>query len=446
MPASIKNILIGIFVITAIAVIVFMLLFLHPSVGDNAKTLRVRFTDIDKVNVGTRVTFAGKPVGEVISIQELPDARTNRVGYHGDIYVYELVLKVDSGVDVFNTDHILLRTSGLLGERNIEINPQPLKPGEKLQKVEDEILYAAHAASVEDTMKQIGDLSQKFGVVLDDFHNLMGDIKQNDVVGKISRSVDNVLGITDALNQPEKWRQALDNILTFTERVNHSWHTVDTSLQNIYSLTDRAHRSWTTIDKTLDNFHELSLRTQRSWNTVDRAFDEFYTTARNAVTFSEKANQIIDYTRQGKGTLGQLFVGDDLYLRLKSIFHKGEVTMGDINTYGLLFHLDKRWQRVQGRRLHLLERLSSPTEFATYFNQEMDQISSSLSRVSMVLNESECCPQSLYCNPKFTQGFSDLLRKVENMEETLKIYNEQVIADDQISCPSPCQRPACTTQ
>lgn len=411
MAASIKNILIGIFVITAIGIIIFMLLFLHPSVGDNAKTLRVRFNDIDKVNVGTRVTFAGKPVGEVVSIRELPDARTSRQAQNGEVYVYELVLKVDSGVDVFNTDVISLRTSGLLGERNIEIDPQPLKPGEKLKKVEDEVLYAAITTSVEDTMKQIGQLSQKFSVVLDDFHNLMTDIQSSKVVDKVTKTVENVLDITEALNQPEKWRQTLDNVLTFTERVNHSWNNVDATLQNFYSLSDRAHQSWTTVDRTLNEFH---------------------TTAQNAEIFTQKANQIIDYTRQGKGTLGQLFIGDDLYLRMKSIFHKAEVVMDDMNHYGLLYHLDKRWQRLQGRRLRLLEKLSSPNEFAKYFNQEMDQISSSLSRVSLVLNESECYPQSLIYNPQFTQRFAELLRRIENMEETLKIYNEQVISQDQL--------------
>lgn len=439
MAASLKNILIGLFVITAIGIIIFMLLFLHPSVGDNAKTLRVRFTDIDKVNVGTRVTFAGKPVGEVISIHELPDARTSRTTKNGDIYVYELVLKVDSGVDVFNSDSITLRTSGLLGERNIEINPQPSKPGEKLQKVEDQVLYAAQTASVEDTMKQIGDLSQKFGMVLDDFHEMMSDIKRNEIVTKVTKAVDNVLEITKTLNQPEKWRQTLDNFLLLSERANHSWHTIDLALQNIYSLTDRAHRNWGTIDRTLDNFHEFSLRIQRSWTIVDQALDEFHTSARNVVAFTEKANQIIENTRKGKGTLGQLFVGDDLYLRLKSILHKGEVVMDDINSYGLLFHLDKRWQRIQGRRLRLLEKLYNPNEFAKYFNQEMDQISASLSRVSMVLNESDCYPQSLIYNPQFTRRFGELLRRVENMEETLKIYNEQVITQDQMPCP-------CTTQ
>ena len=58
---------------------------------------------------------------------------------------------------------LLLRTSGLLGERNIEITPLPLIPGEKLQNIENQVLYAEQTTSVEDTMKQFGELSKKFG-------------------------------------------------------------------------------------------------------------------------------------------------------------------------------------------------------------------------------------------------------------------------------------------
>lgn len=385
MPASIKNILIGIFVIAALGVIIFMLLFLHPSVGDNAKTLRVRFTDVDKVTVGTRVTFAGRPVGEVVSINEIPEIRTGRTSEQGDVYAYELVLKVDSGVDLFNTDQITLRTSGLLGERNIEINPLPLQPGQKLQNIENEVLYAAQTTSVEDTMKQIGELSKKFGQTLDDLHGIMEEIKKEEIVKKISTSAQNMLEITNSLNQPKKYQQIIDNVL---------------------NLSERANQTWTTVDQTVERFR---------------------TTGDNAVAFSEKANQIIDHTSQGKGTLGHLFMGDDLYLRLKSIFHKGEVVMNDMNRYGLLYHLDKRWQRLQANRLRLLEKLSCPDEFARYFNDEMEQISSSLSQVSMVLNESECYPQSLMGDPDFTRRFADLLKKVELMEESLKMYNEQII-------------------
>lgn len=326
MSTSLKNILIGFFVLSAVGIMIFMLLFLHPNVGDNGKTLRVLFTDIDKVNIGTRVTFAGKPVGEVISIKELPDARNSRSTDHGDIYVYELVLRVDSSVEVFNTDIISLRTSGLLGERNVEINPQPLKKGEKLVQVDDKVLYAAQTTSMEETMQQIWHLSEQFGVILEDVHLILNDFKEREIVPKIQTVVNNTAEIS--------------------EKVNHSLQTVDAILENMYTLSDRAHRSWTTVDRTLDNFHELSLKAEHSISSVDSVIDNLNTGSKNVVALTEKANEIMNYTQEGKGTLGQLFIGDDFALQLKSLIHRGEGVMNDIGNYGLLFHLDKRWQRL----------------------------------------------------------------------------------------------------
>ncbi len=324
----------------------------------------------------------------------------------GEIYVYELTLKVDSSVDVFNTDEIILRTSGLLGERNVEIAPHPLEAGEKLKKVENKVLYAAQTGSVENTLKQFGNLSQKFDIFLEDLNDSMKEIKKREIISKIADSMQNIKEMTDALNQPDKYKKTIDNVL---------------------SLTERANRGCATLDQTLENFYQLSNRVQNSWTTVDLTLEEVYATASSARTFVEKANQIIDYTCQGKGTIGQLFIGEDLFLRLKSILHKGETVMNDITSYGILFQSDKRWQRLQAGRLRLLEKLSKPCEFARYFNQEMDEISASILRVSLILNESDCYPQSLIYNPDFTKKFADLLRRVENMEDSLKMYNEQII-------------------
>lgn len=407
MSASIKNILIGLFVLFAVGIIVFMLLFLHPSVGDNAKTLRVRFTDIDKVNTGTRVTYAGRPVGEVMSIHEIPEARTSRLNQNGEVYVYELILKVDSAVDVYNTDNISLRTSGLLGERNIEIDPQPLKQGEKLVRVEDNIIFASSTSSMESTLKQFEELSNKFGTVLDDFHRMMLSIEEHKIVNNISHSVDNVVEITDSLNQPAVWKTTLDNMIAFSEHINRSMTTVDDSLRNIYRITDKANTEWS--------------------SSFDQTLQEFNKTATNARIFSEKADELMENTRSGNGTVGQLLVGNDLYLRLKSLLFKGSTIMDDMSTYGILYHLDKKWQRVRANRMRLLQRLSSPAEFERYFASEMDRITTSLSRVTLLLNDSDSYPQSLMDNPCFTQRFGDLLQKVEVMEEALKMYNEQVV-------------------
>ncbi len=406
MPASIKTVLIGIFVIVAAAIVVSMLLYIHPTVGDNGKTLRIRFTDVDKIDVGTRVTYAGHPVGEVISIKELPEARTSRLNYEGDVYVYEIEAKVDSGVDVFNTDEVTARTSGLLGEKNIEIMPMPPKPGQPLFKVENQVLYAVPVGTVESTLKSFSELTKKIEKTLDSIQTVIEDIKKEEIVPDVGKITKNLVDITHALNRPEKWTEAIDNLTTLSNKAVHSWDTVDNTLKNAYALTDKANRSWPK---------------------VDHALDQFNIAAGNTKDFTHSAKQIIDYTKSGKGSLGRLFMGNDLYLQVKSVLHKGDNLMSDINQFGLLFQTNKRWQRLEAQRRQLVQTLSDPNQFTNYFNNEMDNISANISSVSMILNESQYNdPRSLFYNPDFTYRFSELMRNVGNMEETIKLYNEQL--------------------
>ncbi len=114
MTDRVKNILIGLFVTGALAVLIAFVLFLKPTIGDGKKMLSVRFTNIAGISVGTRVTFAGKPVGEVIHIRELSKAR-DHADEQGRIYLYQLTLKIDSSVDVYSSDEISIKTTGLMG-------------------------------------------------------------------------------------------------------------------------------------------------------------------------------------------------------------------------------------------------------------------------------------------------------------------------------------------
>jgi phospholipid/cholesterol/gamma-HCH transport system substrate-binding protein len=105
-----------------------------------------------------------------------------------------------------------------------------------------------------------------------------------------------------------------------------------------------------------------------------------------------------------------------------------------MNRYGLLFHLNKDWQRLNARRQRLLQRLSTPEKFNVFFQKEMDGISDSLSRVSLSLSDTACYPQSLLCDPDFIHRFAQLLKQIEAMEDSLKIYNEQVIDQEPVGC------------
>ncbi|NGX35976.1 MAG: hypothetical protein K1000chlam1_00812, partial [Candidatus Anoxychlamydiales bacterium] len=119
MSDKLKNVLIGLFALMGITVIVGVTLFLQPSVGDGKKTLNVRFSNVSGISSGTRVTLAGKPIGEVFRITKVEDARKHKTDEFGRLYFYELKLKVDSSVDVYDTDVIAIQTTGLMGEKSI---------------------------------------------------------------------------------------------------------------------------------------------------------------------------------------------------------------------------------------------------------------------------------------------------------------------------------------
>src|SRR5258708_269554 len=99
-----KNMLIGIFAVAASVLIIWLILFLKPSVGDGKQVIYIRFSDVNKINVGTRVMFAGKPVGEVIAIQEIFEARSKpSTDALGRLYYYQLTLRIDSHVKVYDS-------------------------------------------------------------------------------------------------------------------------------------------------------------------------------------------------------------------------------------------------------------------------------------------------------------------------------------------------------
>lgn len=386
MADQLKNIMIGIFVLAAVAIIVFALMFLHPSVGDERRVLRVRFVNIDKISVGTRVTFAGKPVGEVASINELKDAINERKVHNGYIYVYELILHVDSNVNVFNTDEISARTSGLLGEKSVVIIPLPPQPGQPLRLVNDEILYATEVGAVEDTLKEFKQLAGKFDATLDAITGLFSDIQQEHIVDKIGHSLQNISDITDALNQPEKLSQSIANA------------------------------------------HELTIRALKSWEKVDHVLDNLASASQNLHHITTDGQEIITFVKRGEGSAGRILMNDQLYLKINSLLSKGETVLNDINHYGLLYNMDKGWQRLRARRLNLLYTLSTPQEFRNFFNDEIDQINTSLTRVYSIVeqtnNESLSC--NLYDNREFQKVYAELLRRITDTEEALKMYNQQL--------------------
>ncbi len=387
MGAAVKNMLIGVFVLVAVSFTISMIMFLKPSVGDGKKTFYVRFSNINKIGVGTQVVFAGKPVGEVVAVNEIYDAREQPSDSLGRVYFYELTLKVDSSVKIYDTDEISLQTSGLLGEKSIAIIPKTPPKGVIPKLITNEPIYANSVDPIENAFVELSELANEMGIT---FTKVNGWIDQNE--DEISFAV-------------KSFGLSMDEMRKAIAQVN-DLHVIEDVKEAAHNFSLTMHQ----MDTALEELHQLG-----TFTNVGLLVDNM-----KAVT-QDLAN--------GTGTLGRLIKGDDMYLRFSSILSKVDTLMNDINHYGILFHLNKGWQRLRTQRINLLNALNTPSSFRNYFETELDQINTSMSRISILVDKAEESPEkdAILESDPFRRDFAELLRQADALSDNLKLFNEQLM-------------------
>ena len=391
MKGSVKNILIGLFVSGAALILVSMILFLDPKVGDGKKVLQVRFANIAGIGDGTRVTFAGKPVGEVVSIHEIPHARREQVDETGRIYCYILTLKLDSSVSVYDSDEIAIRSTGLMGEKSIAILPRAPTSGKTAKLVENEVLTANSIDPLENTFNQITKTANRMEGTLTEFNQWF----------KLNQQP-----LTDTLGSLHQALFRFDATLAQLDQ--------EKFLPNLNQTT-----------KTLDEFFGKAGQLADNLRGTVEAFNT------DGLEAIQNINQISRDIATGTGTLGRFIAQDDFYLRLTSIISKAETLMNDVNHYGLLFQYDKHWQRSRTKKANILKTLTSPKEFRTYFESEVDAMNTSLGRLTELLDKAdeEGEREKVVQNPEFKKQFANLLRQIEALSGSIKLYNEGLVGE-----------------
>ncbi len=387
MGDQIKNMLVGLVMLAACAFTISLILFLKPSVGNGEKTYFVRFSNINGLGDGTRVMFSGKPVGEVVSVEEIPDAREQPSDPFGRVYFYELTLKVDSSVTIYNTDQITIQTSGLLGEKSIAIVPVTPPKNVIPKPIGKEPIYAQSADPLETALAEISQLANEMEGTfryLNDWLNKNG--------GSLSEAITSFKG---ALNETEK---ALISI-------------------NQSNLIGAAKEGITNFSNAMQKIDASLLTMQEG---------QFFT---NATQIAGSIQEITSCIASGKGTIGKLIQDDGMYLRVASLLSKADTMMNDINHFGILFHLNKTWQRERAQKITLMSSLETPEAFKTYFNQEVEAVNLALSRLNMLIDKAEKSPkkQEILKDKEFSKDFTLFLKEIESLSDSIKLYNEELI-------------------
>lgn len=385
MGDQIKNMLVGLLMIAACAFTISLILFLKPSVGDGKKTYIARFSNINGIGVGTRVMFAGKPVGEVISVEEVNEARKQPSDKEGRFYFYQLKLKVDSSVTIYNTDTVGIQTSGLLGEKSIAIIPKVPVKGVAPKPIGKEIIYAQSADPLETAFTELSELASEMEGTfryLNSWLDHNGDLLAA-AIGSFKATMNEAEKTLETVNQTQVVQAAkngIDNFSNAMERIQDSLKEMQDG-----KFFGNANETMADLKKTMANVSE------------------------------------------GKGTIGKLLVDDDMYLQLSAILSKGNTLMNDINHYGVLFHLNKSWQRQRLQKVTFLDSLDTPQSFKNYFQKEVDDINLAMARLSMLIEKAGDSKNKdrILQSKQFTKDFAELLREVDQMSNNLKLYNEQ---------------------
>lgn len=404
MTERLKNILIGCFVVGAILIMISLVLFLKPTVGDGKKILNVRFTNITGIAVGTRVTFAGKPIGEVTHIRELATAR-DEADDHGRIYMYQLTLKLDSSVDVYSNDEIAIKTTGLMGEKSIAILPKASSKEKPAHLIQNEIVHANSTEALEHTFNQVAHTANKLETAITHLDTWFTG-NQN-YITNVLRSFDGAMGQIDTLVGCIDQEKLVPALKASVDLLNENMSHIKASLED---------------DQLLHKFANIA-------ENVEQAIHTFNSDGAQALA---NLNQISKDIASGSGTVGRFIVGDDFYLRLTSLMNKGETLMNDINHYGVLFQYNKQWQKSRTRKANFVKALDTPQEFRNYFEGEVDAMTTSLGRLTELMERAGNEERTKIVQSEgFKNNFANLMRQVQGLTDSLKLYNEGLIADSE---------------
>ena len=397
MSDKLKNVLIGLFAMLAIVITIGIVMFLQPSIGDGKKTLNVRFSNIQGVSIGTRVTFAGKPIGEVAEISEVANARQDQKDAFGRIYYYQLKLKIDSSINVYSSDIIAVQTTGLVGEKSIGITPRAKKNGERPYLLTNEIIFAKSVDSFENTAQQISQLTDKIDVAVNSFNSWF-DSNSNE--------------LTVALSSMSTLLQEINN-QSVVSSLNASINTFTSNMDHVNSVIENAK-----ANHTFDKFNLL----------VENLAITSTALSSDGKNILQNVKELSDNLTSNSSSLGKLINNENFYLNINAILSKANTLMNDINHYGLLFQYDKKWQRIRTKRANVLTALNSSKQFKSYFEKEIDGINTSLSRINRLVKKANTTKQKnrLINSKRFKNDFATLLRNVENMMDNLKLYNKEI--------------------
>ena len=351
---SFSQLRVGIFVLVAIAVLVFLILNASGDINPFSRKLHLRahFVDANGLREGSEVRLAGVRVGKVeriILLEPSPVPSAPRV---------EAQMTIDSTIDGrpanerIRTDSQAQQGSpSLLGnEMLINITPgsavgQPVKDGD--------ILPSSSSNTVNDFATSGTDLAQRLSKLSDEISSIVQEVKQGEgTVGRLftDEALYNNLNATvreteDVMRELRSGRGSAGRFINDPALYNNA-NEIAMQLRVIAEdlragrgtagklLTDdefyqRINRTANRLDNSVDQINLMIAEINAGRGTLGRLIrdEQIYNDARAAIarfnTTAERIDNLVAAAQRGEGTIGKLLNDDALYTNVNQLSSEG---------------------------------------------------------------------------------------------------------------------------
>jgi phospholipid/cholesterol/gamma-HCH transport system substrate-binding protein len=359
MPSSKKSVSlgqlrVGIFVLAAIAILIFLVLNASGDINPFSRKLhlRARFVDANGLRDGSEVRLAGVRVGKVEKIVLLPPSDVPNAPR------VEALMTVDSTIDSQPANQRIRSDStaqqgspSLLGnEMLINITPGTAV-GSPVQ--DNAILPSSSSNTVNDFATSGTDLAQRLSKLSDEISGIVRDVKEGKgTVGRLfnDEALYNNLNATiveteDVMKQVRSGNGSAGRFINDPALYNNA-NDIALQLRGIATdlragrgtagklLTDdqlyvRINRTADRLDRSVDQINAMIAEINAGHGTLGKLIkdEQVYNDARAAIarfnTTAERIDNMVAAAQRGEGTVGKLLTDETLYTNVNQLSSEG---------------------------------------------------------------------------------------------------------------------------
>ena len=351
---SFSQLRVGIFVLLAIGILIFLILNASGDINPFSKKLhlKARFADANGLRDGSEVRLAGVRVGKVDQITLLPPSDVPNAPR------VEVLMTIDSSIDGrpanerIRSDSTAQQGSPSLLGNEMLIN---ITPGTAVgQPVQDyAVLPSSSSNTVNDFATSGTDLAQRLSKLSDEIKGIVGDVKEGKgTVGRLftDEALYNNLNATireteDVMRQVRAGNGSAGRFINDPALYNNA-NEIALQMRAIAAdlragkgtagrlLTDdelynRINRTADKLDRSVDQINVVIADIKDGRGTLGRLIkdEEIYNDARAAIarfnTTAERIDNMVAAAQRGEGTVGRLLTDDTLYTNVNQLSSEG---------------------------------------------------------------------------------------------------------------------------